>query len=138
MNVVITQSKVYMKHLEKLKIFLTVKNHLLKQKKKCYGPLSEEENGAWGFKYKQGELKSAVGVLLQYYNPKMDNIPVHSLVSRYGIQKLFGWDVRGKAKFELTDMLYALEEIHDACKVHEWQYELKQVERKFFKPRRTV
>ena len=102
-------------------VFEFVKQHLLTQ-----GQRSESITSCF---YKQSNgLTCAIGCLIEneFYN---DNLEFHNgndaIIIKAVQKSLPNWNIN-------TDMLLALQELHDECEVEEWEWKLDQLEAETF------
>ena len=113
-------------------IFTKVKDHLLKQNKKCF-----EEGVGERCMYRQGELSCAVGVLIpdEVYHSKMEHQPVDILLEENkGFKDLFefeSYDMITSIDCQKVELLKELQEIHDEDYVWDWEIQLKKLAKEF-------
>lgn len=111
--------------MDRQQIFDIVKNHLLTQGKRSYGCAGGSTS--IGCKYRLGELKCAVGVLIpdELYRPKMEGRSVAALISfvdsnpsQYRLPEWFK---------EHRHLLEKLQVIHDTDEPDQWAQALRQL-----------
>ena len=113
-------------------IFTKVKDHLLKQNRKCF-----EEGEGERCMYRQGELSCAVGVLIpdEVYHSKMEHQPVDILLEENkGFKDLFefeSYDMVTLIDRQKVGLLKELQEIHDEDFVWCWEIQLKKLSKEF-------
>ena len=114
-------------------IFTKVKDHLLKQNRKCF-----EEGVGERCMYRQGELSCAVGVLIpdEMYSDKMEHQDVETLLNENyrGFKDLFefeSYDMVTLIDRQKVGLLKELQEIHDEDFVWCWEIQLKKLSKEF-------
>jgi hypothetical protein len=109
--------------MDRQQIFDTVKNHLLAQRERSYGCAG----GSIGCKYRLGDMKCAVGVLIpdELYRPEMEGRSVSSLISFVGLNP---------SQYQLPEwfkehrrLLEKLQVIHDTDEPYQWEQELREL-----------